>query len=70
MSDHGTCSECLFYEPFKASGLVEQKVPTGRCRRNAPAPSFTSGVRTVRRDPDHWPVVAHDDWCGEFRTRT
>ena len=69
MSDHGSCSDCFFYEPLGSGGLVERKVPTGRCRRHAPSPTFVSGVHTVRRDPDHWPIVRPDDWCGEFRPK-
>jgi hypothetical protein len=69
MTDHGSCKDCFYFEPFGTQGLVAQKRPTGKCRRNAPTPSFVSGVRTVRRDPDNWPVVAEDDWCGEYRAR-
>jgi hypothetical protein len=69
MAEHGSCGECHFFEPLGAQGLVAQKVPTGKCRRNAPLPAYLSGVMAVRRDADHWPLVRPDDWCGEFRAR-
>jgi hypothetical protein len=69
MAEHGSCGECHFFEPLGAQGLVAQKVPTGKCRRNAPLPAYLSGVMAVRRDADHWPLVRYDDWCGEFRAR-
>ena len=69
MPDHGSCSDCYFYEPFTSQGIIGQKNPSGKCRRHAPVPTYASGTRTVRRDPDSWPVVAPDDWCGEFRPK-
>jgi hypothetical protein len=57
-----SCFECAFY-----AGLVDNTNGEGACVRHAPRPYL------VRGDEDHrseeyasWPIVADDDWCGEF----
>lgn len=48
------CSTCRFY-------LVPKDCKKGICRRYPP---------TVNLDgPDVFPVIGHDDWCGEWRGR-
>jgi hypothetical protein len=58
------CENCRYFAAF--GGESER----GDCRRYAPHPS---NVRVDNRDDDGsvrfeswWPVMSHDDWCGEF----
>ncbi len=44
---------------FASCGLCRLEL-AGECRRRAPAIAADTG-RAV------WPLVAADDWCGEFR---
>lgn len=52
--DEGTCAACRFYVNKRA------KSTSGQCRRYPPQ---------VGPDCDYFPVVAHDEWCGEFQPR-
>ena len=63
------CSDCKFYmevaggAPLREGDFLR---PAGECRRNAPlsklaGPKFAGEMAVV-----HWPVVAADDWCGDF----
>lgn len=45
-----TCDTCQYWDSQSS----------GRCRRNAPSPSF------VREGVGIWPSTNHDDWCGEY----
>jgi len=36
-----------------------------RCKRYAPRPSTKSGHKT-----NYWPLMAADEWCGEYKART
>lgn len=53
------CIDCEYAEPLHTSN------PMFRCRRYAPRPS-PGGV-----EPSGivWPLVAPEDWCGEFLER-
>ena len=48
------CQNCHWFD--SSNGI------SGRCRRHAPAVVRTHDINDV----PVWPVVAHDDWCGEF----
>ena len=47
------CKTCSFFNEAKS-----------QCRRNAPTPSSGAGANAA-----HWPTVAADDWCGEFKDK-
>lgn len=49
------CEHCVYFE--------QQDENTGFCRRHAPTPSPTD-------DPDYWPLVLVNDWCGEYAPST
>lgn len=59
-----TCENCRFYA---AQG---EESTQGDCRRYAPHPSNVRvrdiGERGAPRFDAWWPVMSHDDWCGEF----
>ena len=47
------CNTCAFFNEAKS-----------QCRRNAPTPSSETETNAA-----HWPVVASDDWCGEYKSK-
>lgn len=47
------CETCSFYQAAKTE-----------CRRNAPVPKADGTAATA-----HWPTVAADDWCGEYKSK-
>ncbi len=54
-----TCETCRFWQGRGTRPL------TGNCRRFPPPVT-----RVDRLDPDHRPITAAADWCGEHRERT
>lgn len=58
------CENCRF---FAASGGESTR---GDCRRHAPHPATIRLRSYSEQGPEayesYWPVMSHDDWCGEF----
>jgi hypothetical protein len=52
MADKVTCEGCCFFAPEKGESPTQ-----GECRRRAPMRNWRIG---------EWPIVAKDDFCGEF----
>jgi hypothetical protein len=58
------CETCRFFD-----GVADEKLAA--CRRNAPRSHLVS----ADGDPDEqrvrgvWPLVSHDDWCGQHEKR-
>ncbi len=48
--------------------VVNAKVQLGSCRRYAPRPHANERPAggTPPRIESHWPLVASDEWCGEW----
>ena len=54
MSKEDSCSSCCYWESTTAAG--GHSAHSGQCRRY-PSPHML------------WPIVTHDDWCGEYRSK-
>lgn len=52
------CAQCAFFL------LADHDA--GQCRRHAPAPALETEERQLRRAVA-WPLVAGNQWCGDFR---
>lgn len=64
--DIGTCKECRFLSEPDSRIAPPIRSAVGLCRRNAPA------VDRLGADDAEWcmwPIVRHNDWCGEFERR-
>lgn len=68
-----TCGTCAFYEPPKPRGGT-----VGECHRYPPqmlargiGGSFDEGHGSFRVEEadSNWPLVADEDWCGEWRPK-
>jgi hypothetical protein len=59
------CSDCRFLDTRISSRDL------GHCRRNAPRSHLVSAdVETEDlRVRGVWPLVSHDDWCGQFERK-
>jgi hypothetical protein len=56
-----TCSECLhFGDPYREGKRPEIRL--GECHLNPP--KVVNGMKRA-----HFPLVAPDDWCGQFTRR-
>lgn len=61
----GTCTDCRFFDPF-TEGAPDS---SGQCKRYPPV-LYVQGIDPNRQldvDPNDWqfPVMAHDETCGE-----
>lgn len=64
-----SCSKCSFYwEVVDGAPFYEGdfKRPAGECRRHAPSSKLAGPKFAGEMAIAHWPVVAADDWCGDF----
>ena len=63
------CTDCKFYVEVAGGAPFYEgdfKRPAGECRRNALSSKLAGPKFTGEMAIAHWPVVAADDWCGEF----
>lgn len=64
-----SCSQCNFYSEIAGGAPFYEgdfKRPAGECRRHAPASKLAGPKFAGEMAIAHWPVVAADDWCGDF----
>ena len=64
-----SCSDCNFYSEVTGGAPFYEgdfKRPAGECRRHAPSSKLAGPKFAGEMAIAHWPVVAADDWCGDF----
>ena len=64
-----SCSDCNFYSEVAGGAPFYEgdfKRSAGECRRHAPASKLAGPKFAGEMAIAHWPVVAADDWCGDF----
>lgn len=55
------CGDCRWWNmAYPTNKDIENATLAGECRRRRPAIAKTGAA-------GKWPIVMHDDWCGEFK---
>jgi hypothetical protein len=60
-----SCGGCRFSGPIDYESVRDLRGKV-LCRRRAPWASGPGDTGTNWSSGADWPVVGHDDWCGEF----
>lgn len=64
------CGNCIYFYPYEfPSHPIDggDPVEVGECRKRSPRPQYNNPTfAIVNRE---WPLVAKDDWCGDFKNK-